>query len=371
MDAPDILSFLFVFLLAYCMGCYQNRRVRRHRRAVLARKLQLIAVRNEMLGYRRKGRRPVLPRWRKALLALLHAFSPTLTRYSCFRPETLVRWHRRFVRQWWHLISLRGRRKVGRPGLDDSVAQVILDIKAANPRYGAKRIAAILGKQLGIPVSATTVRNVLARHRRSPSPPASGPGQKWRNFLDNHREVLAAMDFKVTFDWRAKPLFILSILDHARRKLIACQATYHPSAAWVAQQLREAFPFDEGPKLMLMDNDRIFLPIARQTLPNMGVQVIRIGIACPKQNAIIERFNRTLTEELLDHVIPISDRHLNRLLGEFRTFYNTARPHRTLGGEAPISPTEAENDNFLDATRLRAEAIPWLGGLHHSYRRVA
>ena len=69
MDAPDILSFLFVFLLAYCMGCYQNRRVRRHRRAVLARKLQLIAVRNEMLGYRRKGRRPVLPRWRKALLA--------------------------------------------------------------------------------------------------------------------------------------------------------------------------------------------------------------------------------------------------------------------------------------------------------------
>ena len=73
---------------------------------------------------------------------------------------------------------------------------------------------------------------------------------------------------------------------------------------------------------------------------------------------MVERFNRTLTEELLDHVIPLSALHINQLIKKYQTFYNTARPHRA-------------NDVALTPGALHAEAIPWLGGLHHSYRRAA
>jgi len=52
-------------------------------------------------------------------------------------------------------------------------------------------------------------------------------------------------------------------------------------------------------------------------------------------------------------------------------FFNTARPHRTLDGESPIQQKTAANDSTFVPGMLRAEAIPWLGGLHHSYRRAA
>ena len=83
-----------------------------------------------------------------------------------------------------------------------------------------------------------------------------------------------------------------------------------------------------------------------------------------------ERFNRTLTEELLDHVIPLNEKHLNRLLAEYQRFYNSARPHQANDGQAP-EPVQAANDTAFAPGMLRAEAIPWLGGLHHSYRRAA
>jgi hypothetical protein len=117
-----------------------------------------------------------------------------------------------------------------------------------NPAYGAERIAAMVSKQLEVPVSESTVRNVLSRHLGK-APPKKPSGQTWKTFLKNHREFLGSMDFKVTFDWRARPLFILSILSHHRRRLIHCRCTYHPTTEWVAQQMREAFPFDEGLRL--------------------------------------------------------------------------------------------------------------------------
>ena len=86
---------------------------------------------------------------------------------------------------------------------------------------------------------------------------------------------------------------------------------------------------------------------------------------------MVERFNRTLTEELLDHVIPMGALHINQLLRQYQTFYNTARPHRTNDGQSPIQQVNAANDVAFTPGALHAEALPWLGGLHHSYRRAA
>ena len=362
-----------IFAGGYWIGKWQNRNFRRHWRWRLGRKLQLIAGRNEMKGYRRKRKRPVLARWRKFLLGWLHGLSPTLTRYTNFRPATLIGWHRRYVKRWWWMISRSGKRRAaGRPKIDESVEKIIVDIKKENPGYGAKRIGAMVSEQLGVTVSASTVRNVLSRNGRTPKKPTTPEQlQNWKTFLKNNRYSMAAMDFKVTFDWRARPLYILSIIDHERRKLVSCRATYHPSSDWVAQQIREAFPFDDAPRRMLMDHDSIFLPLIRGTLPNMGIKVVRTSVGCPWQNGVVERFNRTLTEELLNHIIPIGAEHLNRVLKKYQAFYNTARPHQANEGQSPVQSENAANDVAFAPGTLRAEPIPWLGGLHHSYRRAA
>lgn len=100
-------------------------------------------------------------------------------------------------RYWWLISGKPQSGRVGRPRIDSSVEQIILIIKAENPSYGAERIAALVTEQLGVPVSESTVRNVLKRNRRATTPPS----QSWKTFLKNHQHLLASMDFKVTFDW--------------------------------------------------------------------------------------------------------------------------------------------------------------------------
>ena len=369
----DMLSVIAGMALGYFIGISHHCRARRDLKCQLIRKLQLIAVRNEMLTYRAHRKRPLLNNWQRCLLGWLYRISPTLTRYTSFRPETFIRWHRQYVKRWWWIIS-RVPKKAGRPRIDPSVVQLILEIKAHNPRYGSERITSMINQQLQISISEASVRHILKSHK---SKPTNSPQQSWKTFLSNHRPTMASMDFKVVFDWRAKPLYILNIIDHARRQLrrqlICCEPTYTPSSEWIAQQLRNAYPFDEAPKEMLMDRDSIFLPIASRTLPNMGVKVVKCSVRSPWQNGIVERFNRTLKEELLNHIIPMGVGHLSRLLKEYQSFYNTARPHQANDGQSPIHSVESANDSVMGSAtnRLSVEAVVWLGGLHHSYRRAA
>ena len=76
----------------------------------------------------------------------------------------------------------------------------------------------------------------------------------------------------------------------------------------------------------------------------------------------------TLRSELLDHVIVLNGRHLERLLAEFiERYYHTHRPHQGLDGNTPVS--HAKRPMFSGPTKLMA--TPVLGGLHHTYQRVA
>jgi putative transposase len=89
----------------------------------------------------------------------------------------------------------------------------------------------------------------------------------------------------------------------------------------------------------------------------------------PWQNPFVERFIGTLRRELLDHVIPLSERHLERLLCEFiHDYYHTERPHQGLAGETPL-PRDAPLPGTPGHTRL--VATPVLEGLHHTYRRIS
>jgi len=68
---------------------------------------------------------------------------------------------------------------------------------------------------------------------------------------------------------------------------------------------------------------------------------------------------------LLDHVIVLNERHLRRLLTSYFSYYHQARPHRSLGQNAP-EPRAVEPPE-----RGRVIALPQVGGLHHRYTRAA
>ena len=62
------------------------------------------------------------------------------------------------------------------------------------------------------------------------------------------------------------------VIGHARREIIHIGETTHPTSSWVMQQLREAFPNDTAPRLLICDNDSIFSDRVAETIYHMGVE---------------------------------------------------------------------------------------------------
>jgi len=192
------------------------------------------------------------------------------------------------------------------------------------------------------------------------------PSTTWLAFLRNHLEVSWAIDFFTVTTLGFQVLYVFLVFDHARREVRHFAVTAHPSMDWVIQQLREATPFGCQPRYLFRDSDGIYGHGVRAFLISCGILEVRTACQSPWQNPYIERMIGTLRRELLDHVIVLNQRHLERLLGEYLSqYYHPARPHQGLGGETPVPQPEAATGQG------ELISLPVLGGLHHRYYRAA
>ncbi len=276
------------------------------------------------------------------------------------RPSTVRRWHRQGFKYFWRWKS-RGRRP-GRPSLDLSTRQLI-DRMALENRWRAPRIAKELA-MLGIEVHEDTVRRYMPK-----VPPTEKQSESWRRFLINHRDVLAGMDFFVVPTVTFGLLYGFFVIHHARRIVLHFDATFHPSADWVIQQLREAFPFDSAPKYLLLDNDTIFGSAVIDAIRSMGIEPKRTAFRSPWQNPVSERWIGTFRREMLEHVIVLGEKHLRRLGRSYVSYYNEDRCHSTLDGDAP----EGRAVEPKPSAGAKVVALPRAAGLHHrnEWRRAA
>jgi transposase InsO family protein len=95
---------------------------------------------------------------------------------------------------------------------------------------------------------------------------------------------------------------------------------------------------------------------------------VRTAYRAPKQNATCERFLGSVRRECLDHVLVLGEAHLRRVLRRYVAYFNGARPHQGLQQRIPDGP---EGSVFRPETSGKIQAIPVLGGLHHTYQRAA
>jgi putative transposase len=225
-----------------------------------------------------------------------------------------------------------------------------------NPLWSAPRIHGELLK-LGIDICQATVAKYMARRRQPPS-------QTWRTFLTNHRTQLMAADFFVVRTVTCRLLVVLVMLAHDRRRVVHVSVTAHPTAAWTAQQLREAFPWDEAPLYLIRDRDHAFDGLS-EPANVMGIHEVLAAPHAPWQNAFVERFIGSARRECLDHVIVFNETGLRRLMNLYCTYYERSRTHLSLDKDTPISrPITPSGDGVIIS-------IPQVGGLHHRYDRRA
>ena len=270
-------------------------------------------------------------------------------------PDTVVRWHRDWLRRRWMRRS--ARRGAGRPRTDVTIRALVRRMAAANPLWGAPRIHGELQK-LGVEVSERTVSRLLGRPRRPPS-------QTWRTFLTNHVATVASMDFFTVPTITGRVLFVLVVLLHHRRRIVHVNVTEHPSAVWTARQMIEAFPNDTAPKWLLRARDAIYGVTFRRRVAGMGISEVISTPSSPWQNPYVERLIGSIRRECLDHVVVFGESHLRRILAGYVTYYHGARTHLSLEKDAPTPrPVQA-------ITEGRVVTPAEVGGLHHRYERRA
>jgi len=242
--------------------------------------LENLALRQQLAALTRMIKRPELrTRDRLFWILLSKAWPKWRTALIIVQPDTVVRWHRQWLRRQWTLRSRRSR--PGRPNTDVAVRTLVGTMAAANPLWGAPRIHGELCK-LGIAVSERTVSRLLRRPRRPPS-------QTWRTFLTNHAATLMSIDFFTVSTLTGRVLFVFVVLAHHRRRIVHFNITEHPTATWAAQQIIEACPDDTPPRWLLRDRDAIYGEAFRRRVAGMGIGEVISSPASPWQNPYVER----------------------------------------------------------------------------------
>jgi putative transposase len=319
--------------------------------------LENLALRQQLAVYKRTAPRPRLgPADRLFWVGLARVWTGWRRVLVIVSPDTVLRWQRRRFREYWTRLSGRPRYS-GRPPVSAEIAALVRTMASANPLWGAPRIHGELLK-LGFEISERTVSRLMPRRR----PEAS---QTWRTFLTNHVRDLVSIDFFTVPTVHFRVLFVLVVFAHHRRRVVHFSVTEHPTAAWTAQQLVDAFPDEAAPAYLLRDRNSVYGQPFRHRVKGMGIDEVLTAPQSPWQNPFAERLIGSIRRECLNHVLVLSERHLRRLLIRYFVYYHQSRTHLALDKDAPdIRPIE------LPVTGKIAQ-LSEVGGLHHRYVRQA
>jgi transposase InsO family protein len=120
-------------------------------------------------------------------------------------------------------------------------------------------------------------------------------------------------------------------VGHGRRQLLWFAVTRRPTAEWLAQQIVEAFPWNTAPAYLVRDNDGTYGQAFTARIRTMGIRDHPISRRSPWQNPYAERLIGTLRRDCLDHVLIFGERHLQRILSLYTSYYNGTRHALGLG----------------------------------------
>jgi len=318
--------------------------------------MENVVLRHQLNVLKRGAKRVQLEDSDRAFWVLIHRFFKHWKEHLVIvKPETVLRWHRNGFRYYWKWKS---RSKPGRPPIGRKVIHLIRRMSTENVLWGAPHIQSELAL-LGYKVCKSTIDKYRVKHKDR------GPTQTWRTFLANHLKVSAGCDFFTVPTLTFKMLYAFVVLSHDRRRIVHINVTQHPTAAWTAQQITEAFPGDRPvPRYLHRDRDSVYGDLVRKRIASMDIHEIVSARKCPWHNPFAERVIGSIRRECTDHIIALGEDHLRRVLRAYVEYYNRSRCHLSLDGNAP-EPREVESGSGP------VRAIAHLGGLHHRYTRAA
>jgi putative transposase len=334
-----------------------------------SKELELLVLRHELSVLRRQTRRPQLTGSDRLLLAALSRVVPRRSWHAfLITPETLLCWHRRIVARRWTYPH----RRPGRPPIDQEVREVILRLARENSHWSYVRIVGELRK-LGITVSATLVRNVLARAGVPPA--AERAASSWRSFLRQHGDSILACDFFTVDTVWLRRLYVLFFVSIGTRRIEYVACTSKPNTAWMSQQARNLLmDLDDRSqqlRFLIHDRDTKFSRVFDGIIRSEGIEIIRTPVQAPNANAYAERWVGSVRRECLDRLLIFGRRQLEHVLRVYICHFNQRRPHRALDLRPPDRGRGTDPSLAATVYPLQVRRRDLLGGLIHEYEAAA
>ncbi len=238
-----------------------------------------------------------------------------------------------------------------------AIVDFIREMRAKHPRLGKEKLKPLLDrhcKEKGIsPVSQSTIGNIIKRHRLSALPRGRvyhNPDSRWAERPrrrkkrlkvkhplrpDSFGHIVADTVELVTNGLKD---YFYSAID-ARGKFaltLSYKRLTSRNMKEFYQRFRQVYP--GRIKSWQTDNGREFLGEFDDQLQRDGIVHYFSYPRCPKINTYIERYNRTIQEEFIEYNLDVIDNKplFNRRLADYLIFYNTQRPHKSLGLKSPM-----------------------------------
>jgi hypothetical protein len=356
----------FVFLLITRLAAW----LRLSRREEAQKTAEILILCHQLAVLQRRQPRRTTVDWAdRALFAALPGVIPRARRQGLWllvTPDTILRWHRDIVRRRWAApVDERQDRPAGDPPEHPGPGS---PAGAGEPRMGIPQNPRETGRagskdrgagHWGDPQNQRhRPRAVTDRAGLVAVPAFSGRGDPGAAFF-----IVDLLD--------GTQAYVLTVIEHATRRIRILGLTPHPAGEWTAQQARNLI-MDLGDqahraKFMIRDRGPDFTATFDAVLAGAGIRTVLCNVATPRMNAITERWIGGCRRELLDRILARNQAHLRRILREYETSHNQHRPHRSLNAAAPLKPLPEPINPEHHRVRRQAR----IGGLTGEYRLVA
>ncbi|WOR15254.1 IS3 family transposase [Hyphomonas sp. FCG-A18] len=242
---------------------------------------------------------------------------------------------------------------------EGALTAAIISLAERFGRYGYRRITALL-REAGWSVSTGRVYRIWRREGLKVPQKQPKRGRLWLNdgscvrLRPAHKGHVWSYDFVQDRTHDGKVFRMLCVIDEFTRECLAIRVERRLNSRDVLDTLGELFLEHGPPEHIRSDNGPEFIATAlREWLEALDVRTLYIEPGSPWENGYCESFNSKLRDELLAREIFYDLREAQVLIENWRLFYNTARPHSSLGYKPP-APRTILPATFMPPYRLEA-----------------
>jgi putative transposase len=222
----------------------------------------------------------------------------------------------------------------------DAVVKEAIESVMGTTRKGRNKIIRLVRKKhphLG----ASKIRRVYVKEGFSLT-------KRWRKRVKNHPANPIAVPFQRNEEWAVdymsdvlqdgRQMRTFNVIDQFNRQGLGILPDFSIPARKATAYLDRLIECYGKPKRIRSDNGpELTSKWFQLWLSRNNIQWSPIQKGCPQQNAIIERFNRTYREDVLDAHLFFSIRQAGEITDRWLLEYNTDREHEALGYLTPIS----------------------------------